>query len=136
MVSAAIRTIFAQPDKASAHETLAKAAEGLRRRFPKVARLLLEAEEDILAYRAFPQEHWSKLHSTNPLERLNREIKRRTDVIGIFPSIPSALRLVGAVLLEQHDDWSVGRRSISEESLSRLRAPAAAAPLPILEPVA
>jgi putative transposase len=136
MVSAVVRTIFAQPDKAAAHAALARAVDTLRKRFPKVANLLLEAEEDVLAYMAFPSEHWRKIHSTNPLERLNKEIKRRTDVVGIFPSDPSALRLVGAVLMEQHDDWSVGRRYLSEESLKKLAPPLLASPTPELEAVA
>ncbi len=137
MISAAVRTIFNQPDKDAAHAALARVAGSLRKSFPKVADLLLAAEEDVLAYMEFPTEHWRKIHSTNTLERLNKEIKRRTDVVGIFPSDTSALRLVGAVLAEQHDDWSVGRRYLSEESLKKLPAPKPpTAPMPGLVAVA
>ncbi len=121
VVAAAVRTIFAQPDKASAHEQLGRVAEGLQARFPRAAELLLEAEEEILAHMAFPPEHRAKLHSTNPLERVNGEIKRRTRVVGIFPGRTSALRLVGAILMEQQDEWAVGRRYLSAESMAKLR---------------
>ena len=121
VVAAAVRTIFAQPDKAAAHEQLGRVAEGLAARFPKAAELLLEAEEEILALMAFPPEHRDKLHSTNPLERINGEIKRRTRVVGIFPNRASALRLVGAVLMEQQDEWAVGRRYLSAESMAKLK---------------
>lgn len=85
---------------------------------PKVAELLLEAEDDLLAFYGFPAAHWSKLRSTNPLERVNREIGRRADVVGIFPNDASAIWLAGAVLIEQNDEWLVGRRYLSEESLA------------------
>jgi putative transposase len=85
---------------------------------PKVAQLLLEAEEDLIAFYRFPAAHWSKLRSTNPLERVNREIGRRADVVGIVPNDASAIRLAGAVLIEQNDEWLVGRRYVSEESLA------------------
>ena len=85
---------------------------------PRVTRLLADAEEDLLAFYAFPAVHWSKLRSTNPLERVNREIGRRADVVGIFPNDASALRLSGALLIEQNDEWLVGRRYLSEESLA------------------
>ncbi|MGH2986834.1 MAG: transposase, partial [Solirubrobacterales bacterium] len=85
---------------------------------PKVAELLTEAEEDLLAFYRFPAAHWSKLRSTNPLERVNREIGRRSDVVGIFPNDASAIRLAGALLIEQNDEWLVGRRYLSEESLA------------------
>jgi len=121
MVAALVRTIFAQPDKASAHAQLAAVAANLAGRFPKAAQLLLEAEEDILAYLAFPAEHRRQLHSTNPLERLNREIGRRTDVVGIFPNRAAVIRLAGAVLQEQHDEWTAAsRRYFSQESMSKL----------------
>jgi transposase-like protein len=120
-VAAIVRTIFAQPDHASALQQLKKIAEGLRRRFPKAATLLEDAAEDILAYRHVPLEHQRQLHSTNPLERLNKEIKRRSNVVGIFPNPAAVVRLVGAVLLEQDDEWAVAeRRYFSAESMKQL----------------
>jgi transposase-like protein len=121
MVAATVRTVFAQPDAASAREQWRKVADGLRGRFPRVAALLDEAEDDVLAYLAFPREHWRQIWSNNPLERLNKEVKRRTDVVGIFPNQPAVTRLVGAVLAEQHDEWQVCRRYFSAESLAKLR---------------
>lgn len=98
---------------------------GLRPRFPRTATLLEAAAEDVLAYRLFPSEHQRQLHSTNVLERLNKEIKRRSNVVGIFPSPKSTLRLVGAILLEQDDEWAVAdRRYFSAESMKQLTAPA------------
>ncbi len=121
MVAALVRTIFAQPDKSSAHAQLAEVAESLERRFPKAAELLRDAEEDILAYMSFPSEHWRQLHSTNPLERLMREIGRRTDVVGIFPNRASLIRLASAVLMEQQDEWAAApRRYFSQESMNKL----------------
>ena len=102
-VAAVVRTIFAQPDHASAMTQLRKVADGLRTRFPRAATVLEEAAEDILAYRHLPLEHQRQLHSTNPLERLNKEIKRRPNVVGIFPNPAAVIRLVGAILLEQDD---------------------------------
>ena len=128
LVAASIRTVFAQPDTASAREQWRKVAESFRGRFPRVAALMDGAEVDVLAYLAFPQEHWRQIWSTNPLERLNREIKRRTDVVGIFPNEAAVLRLVGAVLAEQHDEWQVARRYFSAESLQKL-APSEAPPM-------
>jgi transposase-like protein len=132
MVAALVRTIFAQPDAASASSQLAKVADSLRVRFPRVAALLEEAEEDVLAYMAFPQEHRRQLHSTNTLERLNKEIKRRTDVVGIFPNQTSLLRLVSAVLEEAQEEWRIQRRYFSAESMRKLKPPEPAPEEPAL----
>lgn len=121
MVAASIRTIFIQQDQASARAQLGHVAAGLEKRFPRAAEILVEAEEDILAFMAFPSEHWRQIHSTNPLERLNKEVKRRTDVVGIFPNRGAAMRLAGAVLMEQDDEWAVGRRYFSQESMAKLK---------------
>jgi len=121
MVAAHVRTIFAEPAKASARAQLATVAANLAVRFPKAAELLVEAEEDVLPYLDFPVEHRRQLHSTNPLERLNREIGRRTDEVGIFPNAPALMRLAGAVLQEQNDEWTAAtRRYFSQESTSKL----------------
>jgi putative transposase len=123
-IAAIVRTIFAQPDHASALTQLHKVADGLRARFPRAAALLEEAAEDILAHKHFPEEHRRQLHSTNPLERLNKEIKRRSNVVGIFPNVRATIRLVGAILLEQDDEWAVAeRRYFSAESMKRLLTP-------------
>ena len=120
MVAATIRTVFVQPDAAAARENWRRVADGFRPRYPCLAELLDEAEVDVLAYLAFPPEHWRQVWSNNPLERLNREVKRRTDVVGIFPNRDAVVRLVGAVLAEQHDEWQVSRRYFSAESLAKL----------------
>ena len=120
MVAATIRTVFAQPDATSAQEQWRRVADGFRPRYARLADLLDEAEADVLADLAFPAEHWRQIWSNHPLERLNREVKRRTDVVGIFPTEGAVLRLVGAVLVEQHDEWQVGRRYFSAESLAKL----------------
>jgi putative transposase len=120
MVGATIRTVFAQPDPKNAHEQWRRIADGFRGRFPKLASLMDEAEEDVLAYAAFPTEHWQKIWSNNPLERLNREVKRRTEVVGIFPNERAVIRLVGAVLCEQHDEWQVSKRYFGAGSLAKL----------------
>jgi transposase-like protein len=132
MVAATIRTVFAQPDAAAARETWRKVADSLRGRFPRAAALLDEAEDDVLAYAAFPREHWRQIWSNNPLERLNREIKRRSDVVGIFPNEAAVIRLVGAVLAEQHDEWQVCRRYFSAESLAKLNREAPTEPPALL----
>ncbi len=122
MVRATIRTVFAQPNAASAREQWRRVADGFRTRFFRLAELMDEAEEDVLAYAAFAAEHWQKVWSNNPLERLNKEVKRRTNVVGIFPNDAAVIRLVGAVLAEQHDEWQVAqRRYFSAESLAKLR---------------
>jgi putative transposase len=124
-VAAVVRTIFAQPDHASALAQLRRVVDGVRRRFPDAAALLEDAAEDILAYLHFPKAHRARLHSTNPLERLNKEIKRRSNVVGIFPNRAALLRLVGAVLAEQDDEWAVAeRRYFSAESMRTLTEPA------------
>lgn len=120
MVAATIRTVFVPPDVATARETWRKVADSFRPRWPRLATLLDEAEADVLAYLAFPPEHWRQIWSNNPLERLNKEVKRRTDVVGIFPNAGAVIRLVGAVLAEQHDEWQVARRYFSVESLAKI----------------
>jgi len=121
MVLAAIRTIFAQPDAVTVREQLDEIAERLEPRFPAVTAMLVSAKEDVLAFAAFPVAHWRKVWSTNPLERVNKEIKRRTDVVGIFPNEAAVTRLAGAVLLEVHDEWAIAeRRYLSEGSMARL----------------
>src|SRR6478735_1609943 len=121
MISAAIRGIFAADTGEQARERLAEVVERLQPVAPKVAQLLLDAEEDLLGFYAFPREHWSKLRSTNPLERVNREIGRRSDVVGIFPNDAALIRLAGMLLIEQTDEWLVARRYLSQESLTALR---------------
>ena len=117
MVAAMLRTIFAQDTERAAHEQWRKVADGLRERFRKVAEAMDGAEHDVLAHRSFPKEHWPQLASTNPLERLNGEIKRRTNVVGIFPNPKAIIRLVGAILLEQNDEWAVARRYMTLETI-------------------
>jgi putative transposase len=119
-VSAVVRQIFAQPDRASAQAQLVQAASTLTSRFPKVAEMLLQAEPDLLAHMDFPVVHWRQIRSTNGLERLNREVARRTDVVGIFPDRASVIRLAGALLAEQDDEWATGRRYFSVESMASL----------------
>jgi len=120
VVSAAVKTIFAEKDRDAAHKRWREVADGLRGRFPDVAKLMDDAEHDVLAYMAFDGELRRKLHSTNPLERLNKEIKRRTNVVGIFPNRDAVMRLVGALMLEQNDEWAVSRRYMSMESLNQI----------------
>lgn len=132
MVAATIRTVFVQPDAATARETWHKVADGFRPRWPRLAELLDAAEADVLAYLAFPPEHWRQIWSNNPLERLNKEVKRRTDVVGIFPNASAVIRLVGAVLAEQHDEWQVARRYFSAESLAKLHREVSADPPALL----
>jgi len=124
MVAAAVRTIFAQPSPVHVRDQLEVIAAMLGRQFPKVEAMLREAAEDITAFASFPVSHWKKIWSTNPLERLNKEIKRRTDVVGVFPNPAALLRLAGAVLVEAHDEWQVSeRRYLSEGSMALLNSP-------------
>ena len=118
VVSAWIATAFAQDDAEAARTQWRQVADQLRSRLPKLAALMDEAEADVLAFMSFHKDHRAKIHSTNPLERLNGEIKRRTDVVGIFPNEAAIVRLVGAILLEQHDEWAVQRRYMSLETLA------------------
>jgi putative transposase len=122
-IATVIRLIFEQPDEASARAELRRVVDSLRPRFPAVAELLIDAEADLLVHFTFPEAHRRQIRSTNPLERLNKEIKRRTAVVGIFPTRASLIRLVGMVLAEQDDDWQDGRRYFSPESMTRLDAP-------------
>jgi len=123
-VATMVRSIFAQPDAASVHEQHERIVEQLSARFPAAAELLAEAGPDILAFTALPKELWRQVWSNNPLERLNREIRRRTDVVGIFPNRGAALRLIGAVLAEQGDEWADSeRRYISLEAIAKTMAP-------------
>jgi putative transposase len=120
VVSAFIGTAFAQDDAEAASQQWRRIADQLRPKVPKLARLMDDAEPDVLAYMTFPAQHRTKLHSTNPIERLNREIKRRTEVVGIFPNEAAITRLVGALLLEQNDEWAVQRsRYMTLESIAQ-----------------
>ena len=124
MVAATIRTIFAQPGQKEVRAQVDKVADMLTEQFPAVAQLLLDAKTDLTAFSDFPRAHWQKIWSTNPLERLNREVKRRTDVVGIFPNPAALLRLSSCVLIEAHDEWQDSdRRYLSEESMALLNPP-------------
>ncbi len=123
MVAATLRTIFAQPDLTTAHDAVERISRLFEKRYPKLVETLTEAETDILAYYGFPAEHRKQVWSTNSLERLNKEVSRRCDVVGIFPSRQSLLRLTGALLEEQNDEWAVGRRYFSTESMNKLYEP-------------
>ena len=128
MVATTIRTVFVQVEADAAREQWRRIADGFRARYERLADLLDAAEADVLAYLAFPREHWRQIWSNNPLERLNKEIKRRTNVVGIFPNPASATRLVGAILAEQHDEWQVARRYLSAASLATLAEEVTTAP--------
>ncbi len=119
LVATLVRSIFAQPDSDSVWQQHQRVCEQLGERFPAAADMLHDAATDLLAFTTMPKEHWRQLWSNNPLERLNREIRRRSDVVGIFPDRGSIIRLVGAVLAEQHDEWAVARRYMSAESLTK-----------------
>ena len=122
VVASLVRSIFAQPDAAAVWAQHARVVAEVADRFSAAADLLADAAPDLLAFTAFPVEHWRQLWSNNPQERLNREIRRRTDVVGIFPNRAAIIRLVGASLAEQHDEWAVARRYMSVESLAKARA--------------
>jgi transposase-like protein len=124
MVAAAIRTIFAQLDAEHVHTQLDVIVGMLSRQFPQVETMLRDARGELLAFTGFPVSHWKKVWSTNPLEWLNKEIKRRTDVVGVFPNPEALLRLAGAVLVGAHDEWQVSdRRYLSEGSMALLNRP-------------
>jgi putative transposase len=135
MVAAVVRTVFAQSDRTAAGLQGAEVAERLEKAFPRAAALLRAAEDDVLAYMSFPREHWTRIYSTNVLERLNREIKRRTDVVQVFPNHAAALRLAGAILLEISDEWAADeRRYFSQASMRKLFDPAATPPALVSTP--
>jgi putative transposase len=136
VVAAALRQAFLQADQANARQVWRQVADQLRPRWPKLAALMDESEHDVLAYMGFPAQHRAKLHSTNPLERLNKEVKRRADVVGIFPSEPSIVRLIGAVLLEQNDEWQLRHRYMQAEAMAELASPAAEAEPALIPPEA
>lgn len=123
VVAVAIRTIFAQPNQEAARQQLAEVLRAMEARWPRAAAVLSAGEDDVLTYMTFPPEHWTRIYSTNPLERLNREVKRRTNVVGIFPNPDAVLRLVGSVLIEINDEWQVGRRYFSQQSMRKLKEP-------------
>ena len=123
MVAATLRTIFAQADADSARDTLERVCRLFEKRYPQLVACLRDAETDVLAYYGFPVEHRRQIWSTNSLERLNREVGRRCEVVGIFPNRAALLRLAGAVLEEQNDEWAVGRRYFSTESMNKLFQP-------------
>jgi hypothetical protein len=122
LLAALIRPIFNADSLAQARDRLSEAVAHLEGRLSKVAAMLEDAEADILAFYAFPASHWRKLRSTNPLERFNREVARRTDVVGIFPDDQSLIRLAGMLCIEQNDEWLVGRGYLSSESISLVLA--------------
>ena len=122
MAAAALRQAFIQPARAQASQVLRHVADQLREKWSKLAAFIDESETDVLSYLDFPEQHRSKLHSTNPLERLNKEVKRRADVVGIFPNEASIVRLIGAVLLEQNDEWQLQHRYMQVEGMAELAA--------------
>jgi transposase-like protein len=122
MVSAALRQAFSQPDRAGASQALRQVADQLRAKWPKLANFIDNSEADVLTHLDFPVQHRTKIHSTNPIERLNKEVKRRADVVGIFPNEASIIRLVGAVLLEQNDEWAMQHRYMQVEGMAELAA--------------
>lgn len=136
MVASIIRTAFAQPDAVHVNTQFDEVTRMLTKSHPKVAAMLGDAREDVLAFAGFPTRHWRQIWSTNPMERVNKEIKRRTDVVGVFPNTAALLRLAGAVLVEQHDEWEAGdRRYLSEASMAELTTMNTPAATPIKETV-
>src|SRR4029077_16256467 len=123
MVAAAIRQAFLQTDAEAAHQTWRHVADQLRPRWPKLAILMDDSEHDVLAYMIFPGQHRTKLHSTNPLERLHKEVTRRAAVVGIFPNEASITRLIGAMLLEQNDEWLLQHRYMQIDEMADLTLP-------------
>ena len=123
MVSAALRQAFSQPDRAGASQALRHLADQLRAKWPKLAGFIDNSETDVLTYLDFPVQNRTKIHSTNPIERLNKEVKRRADVVGIFPNEGSIIRLIGAVLLEANDEWQTQHRYMQTEPMAELMAP-------------
>jgi len=122
MVASIIRTVFARPDREYIEKQFTEVTTMLSRSHPKVTAMLDDARPDLLAFAGFPHRHWRQIWSTNPLERVNKEIKRRTDVVGVFPNPAAFLRLAGAVLVEHHDEWEAGdRRYFSESSVLELK---------------
>ena len=122
LVATLVRSIFDQVDANAVWAQHGRVVEQLLERFPDAADLLAEAAPDVLAFSTFPHEHWRQIWSNNPQERLNKEVRRRTDVVGIFPNRAAIIRLVGAVLAEQHDEWTVARRYLGVESLKTAQA--------------
>lgn len=123
MVAAAVRTIFAQPDAEHVRDQLDVIATMLGRQLPAVEAMLRDAADDVTAFADFPVAHWKEIWSTNPLERVNKEIKRRTDLVGVFPNPAALLRLTGSVLIETHDEWQFSdRRYLSEASMAQINA--------------
>jgi putative transposase len=120
-VATLVRTVFAQPDAASTWAQLDRVVDQLQGKFTQVATALVDMAPDLLSFTAFPKEHWRQIWSNNPQERLNKELRRRTDVVGIFPNRGAVIRLVGAVLAEQNDEWLVARRYMSPELLAKAR---------------
>jgi putative transposase len=131
MVAATVRTIFQQPERSSAQRQLRDVCQTLQARFPQAVALLEQAEEEIFTFYDFPTEHQRQVYSTNPLERLNKELKRRSAVVGIFPNRAAVIRLLGALLAEQNDEWLVGRHYFSETSMHKLLHPPPGTPVPL-----
>ena len=123
MVSAALRQAFIQPDRVQASQTLRHVADQLRQKWPKLAAFIDDSEADVLAHLDFPSQHRTKIHSTSPLERLNKEVNRRADVVGIFPNEGAIVRLIGAVLLEANDEWQLQHRYMQTEAMAELTPP-------------